>query len=932
VQVVLGAVGLALITSVCFKLGFKLGPVGFAYLLLIALLSLLGSFAASLVLSIAAVACLNYFFAPPLFDLRVDYPEDMLGIAAFATTSLIVTALTTKLRKSADTERQAVLSLRGTRDELDANVRELEQSNKALEAEITERARIERSLRASEARLTALVGSTDEIVYEFDSDGKYLNVWTKDEELLISPPDRLMRSGLGDILAEDAAQHGLEMIRRVLASGEAESFEVARPVKGKSRWFLGRVSPIPSPDGSRRTACCVMREITERKRSEQFLAAQYEVTRVLAESENLESAAPHLLRAIAGIMEWDWGALWTVDRDGSHLQCQAIWRTSGFDSASIDAASRGVAFLPGQPLLGRVWNTAVPLWIADVATERNFVRAAAAANAGLHGAVAFPIVLAEQGLGAVEFFSRQVRQRDEEQLARLAAIGSQIGQFIKRKRAEQALRKSEEEWRELFEHHPAMYFLIDSDGAVLSVNAFGAAQLGHSVTDLVGRSVLDVFVQEDREYVRSNMAACLENIGRPFNWEARKCRKDGSIIWVREHAKALQRPEGILVLVVCEDITERKQGEDALRQSEMSLAEAQRISHTGSFAVRAATREVIWSAEMFRIFGLDRLTKPTLELLLERTHPDDRTSVRSVLERAWKEGGEWEHKHRLLMPDGSVKHLHAVGHPVRNAAGELEFFGAVMDITDAVKAEEELSRLRTELAHVNRVMTLGELTASIAHEINQPLTAVITDASAAVRWLNGQSPNLNEAREALARIQKNGNRAADVIQHIRGLARKSPVQMSEVDLNEVIQNVITVTSNEIKLNRIALRTELAADLPAIRADRVQLQQVVLNLIMNAIEAMGGCEPRELMVYSGQKAPQNVLVSIFDSGPGFDSQNVDCLFEPFYTTKAEGMGMGLAICRSILETHGGRLSARANEPRGAVFEVELPIEEAGPAEK
>src|SRR5262249_13655523 len=158
---------------------------------------------------------------------------------------------------------------------------------------------------------------------------------------------------------------------------------------------------------------------------------------------------------------------------------QAIWRTPGFDSASIDAASRGVAFLPGQPLLGRVWNTAVPLWIADVATERNFVRAAAAANAGLHGAVAFPVVLPEHGLGAVEFFSRQVRQRDEEQLARLATIGSQIGQFIKRKRAEQALRKSEEEWRELFEHHPAMYFLIDHDGAVLSVNAFGAAQLGH---------------------------------------------------------------------------------------------------------------------------------------------------------------------------------------------------------------------------------------------------------------------------------------------------------------------------------------------------------------------------------------------------------------------------------------------------------------------
>jgi PAS domain S-box-containing protein len=506
------------------------------------------------------------------------------------------------------------------------------------------------------------------------------------------------------------------------------------------------------------------------------------------------------------------------------------------------------------------------------------------------------------------------------------AIVFNIRDITARKQAEEALRKSEEEWRELFEHHPAMYFLIGPDGAVLSANAFGAAQLGYSVTDLVGRSVLDVFVQEDREYVWSNMAACLENIGRRFSWEARKCRKDGSMIWVREHAKAVQRPEGILVLVVCEDITERKQGEDALRQSEMLLAEAQRISHTGSFALRAVTREAIWSAEMFRIFGWDRTTKPSLELLLERTHPDDRASVRSVLESAWKEGKEWEHKHRLLMPDRSLKHLHAVGHPVRNPAGELEFLGAVMDITDAVAAEEELYRLRTELAHVNRVMTLGELTASIAHEINQPLTAVVTDASAAVRWLDGQLPDLAEARQALARIQKNGNRAAEVIQHIRALAKKSPVQMSQVDLNEVIHSVIAVTRSEVERNRIALRTELDAGLPAIQADRVQIQQVVLNLIMNAIEAMTDSEARELLVSSGQTTPQAVLVSVFDTGSGVDPQSVEHLFEPFYTTKNGGMGMGLAICRSILETHGGRLSARANEPHGAIFEFELPIED------
>jgi PAS domain S-box-containing protein len=851
-------------------------------------------------------------------------PALISGIILFSLAALFVAWLSATQRKTAK-------SLSRIGDELAAKIHDLEGSNKALKAEIAERMRIETSLRASEARLSALVGSTDEIVYEFDADGKYLNVWAKDEELLIWPRDQLIGRGLGDILTEDAAQHGREVIRRVLASGEAESFEVSRPLKGKSRWFRGRISSIPPADESRRTVCCVMREITERKRGEQFLAAQYEVTRILADSETLESAAPDLLRAIGVNLQWDWGALWNADRDGLRLCCQAVWRARDFDSETFDVATRELGLMPGRGVVTEVWENAAPVWMADVATESNFVRGPAAAAVGLHGGVAFPIVLAEQGLGVVEFFCREPRQRDEEQLGRLSSIGSQIGQFIKRKRAEQAVRKSEEEWRELFEHHPAMYFLIDPGGAVLTANAFGAAQLGYSVAELVGRPVIDVFVEEDREYVKGDIGRCLENIGQPFSWEARKQRKDGSVLWVREHAKAVQRPEGILVLVVCEDITERKRNEDALRQSEMLLAEAQRISHTGSFALRAATREAIWSAEMFRIFGWNRTTRPTLELFLERVHPDDRASVRSLLERAWKEGRAWDHKHRLLMPDGSVKHLQASGHPVRNQAGELEFFGAVMDITDAVAAEEELYRLRTELAHVNRVMTLGELTASIAHEINQPLTAVVTDAGAAVRWLDGQSPDLAEARQALARIQKNGNRAADVIQHIRALAKKSPVQMSQVDLNEIVQSVVAVTGNEIERHRIALRTELDAGLPPIRADRVQLQQVVLNLIMNAIEAMAEGEPRDLLVSSGQKTPHKVAVSVVDTGAGLAPQNLDRLFEPFYTTKDGGMGMGLAICRSILETHGGRLSARAHEPRGAIFEFELPIEEVEPAE-
>jgi C4-dicarboxylate-specific signal transduction histidine kinase len=243
------------------------------------------------------------------------------------------------------------------------------------------------------------------------------------------------------------------------------------------------------------------------------------------------------------------------------------------------------------------------------------------------------------------------------------------------------------------------------------------------------------------------------------------------------------------------------------------------------------------------------------------------------------------------------------------------------------RAEEELNRLRSELAHVTRVMTLGELVASIAHEINQPLTAVITDASAGSRWLDGPSSDMNEARQALARIRKNTNRAVDVIDRIRALAKKSPIQMIEVDINEVIISVIAVTRSEIERNRVALRTELDKDLPSVRGDRIQLQQVVLNLIMNAIEAMAASETRELLVCSRDLEAKNVLVSVCDSGSGLDSQKVDRLLEAFYTTKPSGMGMGLAICRSIMQTHGGRLTFRVNEPRGAIFEIELPIEKS-----
>jgi PAS domain S-box-containing protein len=513
--------------------------------------------------------------------------------------------------------------------------------------------------------------------------------------------------------------------------------------------------------------------------------------------------------------------------------------------------------------------------------------------------------------------------------AKMRRMAEEARSFIAdRWRAIEALRQSEEQWKEVFEHNPVMYFMVDASGTVLSVNAFGAAQLGYSVGELVGQSVLNVFFEEDREFVRKNVAICTERPGQSHGWEVRKIRKDGTVLWVRENAKAVRRPgDQLIVLVACEDITERKRAEDALRQSEMYLAEAQRISRTGSFAWRVASGELFWSDEIFRIFEYDRAMTPSLDLVLQRTHPEDRAAVQRLLDRVSDEGEDWELDRRLLMPDGSVKYVHAVAHVVNDASDNLEFVGAVMDVTATKRAEEQLNLVRAELAHVTRVTTMGELTAAIAHEVSQPLTGLVSSGHACLRWLAGDPPNLEAARRAVERMVNDGSRAGEVINRIRAMVRKSPPRRDQLNINDTIMEVIALIRSELQRNGISLRAELSNDLPLVLGDRIQLQQVILNLIVNAIEAMSGVDrlQRELLVASVQDGSNDVLVTVRDTGTGLDRTSLDHLFEAFYTTKAHGMGMGLAISRTIIEAHGGRLWATPNVPQGAIFRFRLPTD-------
>ncbi|PYX40562.1 MAG: hypothetical protein DMG83_26445 [Acidobacteria bacterium] len=376
------------------------------------------------------------------------------------------------------------------------------------------------------------------------------------------------------------------------------------------------------------------------------------------------------------------------------------------------------------------------------------------------------------------------------------------------------------------------------------------------------------------------------------------------------------------------DITERKRTEDSLRRSETHLAEAQKLTHTGSWTWRVPDWFAVEvSEEFYRIFGFDPAEgAPTREEYLERVHPEDRLKWTSITERAIVEKANYDHEFRILLPNGKVKWIRTVGHPVLSNIGDLVgFVGSSTDITALKSAEQEREKLRqleADLAHIDRVSTLGEMAASLAHEIKQPIAAAITSANSCIEWLAHEPPNLDRARAAAARIDKYGNRAAEIIDRIRSFYKKSPPQRELVDVNGIIQEMLTLLKGEATRFSIGMRTDLSTELPKIMVDRVQLQQVFMNLMLNGIEAMedsGG----ELTVKSELQDGQ-LQFSVSDTGVGLPAEKMDQIFSAFFTTKSQGSGMGLAISRSIVESHGGRLWADANDGRGATFHFTLPI--------
>jgi C4-dicarboxylate-specific signal transduction histidine kinase len=361
------------------------------------------------------------------------------------------------------------------------------------------------------------------------------------------------------------------------------------------------------------------------------------------------------------------------------------------------------------------------------------------------------------------------------------------------------------------------------------------------------------------------------------------------------------------------------------RSSEALLSEAQRLSSTGSFLWRVATDEITWSAETYRIFEVDPATAVNLELIGSRVHPEDLPVLNEMVDLGRGPGSNLNHEFRLQMPDGSVRHLHLVAHASRTKGAQLEYIGAIQDITARRLSAEALAKTRSELAHVARITSLGVLTASIAHEVNQPLTAIVSNGESSLHWLTREEPNIDKVRMLTKRVVADARRASEIIGRVRDMTSQRAPEQKPLSIDDIINESLSFLRHELQERGIIVSLDLAQELPKIIGDRTQLQQVIVNLTVNAVQAMTQHAPadRSISVRTMLSDPETVRCSIEDSGSGIDPEHLPRLFDSFFTTKDTGMGMGLAICQSIVEAHGGCIRASNNSRLGgAHFSFDL----------
>jgi PAS domain S-box-containing protein len=763
---------------------------------------------------------------------------------------------------------------------------ELAAANEVLKTEVAERRRAEEARREAERESRLMVDSIPGLVALLSATGDVEVVNRQLLEYFGQTLEELRQWGTNGTVHPEDLPHVVEVFTRSIESGRPYNIvQRFRRSDGVYRWFENSGFPLRDAAGRIFRWCVLLTDIDERQRAEDALKRGERELKLLIDT----------IPALA----------WSARLDGS---------AEFFNQHYLD-------FVGLSAERARDWD-----WTAAVHPDD---------LSGL--AAAWQRILASQDLGEAEARLRRHDGAYRWFLFRANPLRDEVGRIVKwygintdiedRKRAEEALRSSELNLRQMTETIPEMLWSATPDGAIDYCNARFLNYTGFSPEEVMGDGWRRTIHPEDADRVAPVWMACVTT-GAPYRVEVRTFHcADRTYRWCAVSALPLLDRQGRILkwhgTIV--DVHDWKQAQEKLRRSEAFLAEAQHLSSTGSFSWRPSTEEITWSDEVYRIFEFDPSVTLTPDLIATRIHPDDFVLWSEAIART-RTGGSFALDYRLLMPDRSVKHLHAVAHATRDNDGQLEYIGAVQDVTERKLSEQALDKVRSELAHVARVTSLGALTASITHEVNQPLSGIITNASTCLRMLDADPPDVDGARETARRTIRDGNRASDVIARLRALFSKKEFTLEPLNLNEATREVIALSLSELQRNRVILRSELADDLPIVTGDRVQLQQVILNLLRNASDAMVDVQdrPRHLVIKTEREDGDRVRLTVRDAGVGLPPQSLGSLFDAFYTTKSRGMGIGLFVSRSIIERHRGRLWGQPNEGGpGATFSFSIP---------
>jgi PAS domain S-box-containing protein len=746
-------------------------------------------------------------------------------------------------------------------------------------------ARAEEALRSSERNLSAIVNTIPTAAWTTRPDGycDFLNqVWL---DYAGMTAEQAQGWGWAEAIHPDDRKKLVEEWQSCLASGIPVDTEARiRRFDAAYRWFLIRANPLRDESGHilKWYGTCI--DIEDRKRGEEALR-----TRELSWRQIVDNI-PGLVATTGAMGEVEFLNRQTLEYFGRTSEELKNWAL--IDAVHPDDLPRVIEARKKSIETGQIYEVEHRCRRAD---------------------------------GVYRWFQvRGLLVRDTEN--KVTAWYLLLTDIDDLKKAEEALQSSERNLSLLVNAIPTSIHVLRTDGSVLYANQIALDYVGLTLEDVQKEDYRSrVFHPEDVERLREERRDALAR-AVPFENEQRVLGKDGSYRWFLTRYNPLLDEQKRIDrwYVAATDIEDRKRAEAQVEQAYLRLAEAQRVSKTGSFITDLLVDDHNWSEEAFRIFEFDPATKVTVQMIRDMVHPEDLPTFDAVIARGMT-GTDVDFVFRIVSSRGAVKHIRGMARVMAQTGGRPLFIGALQDVTESKVAEEALNRARSELAHVARVTMLNTLTASVAHEINQPLSGIITNASTCLRMLNGDPPNVDGARETARRTIRDGNRASDVITRLRALYSKKEFTPELLDLNEATQEVIALSLSDLQRNQVILRSELAQHLPPVIGDRVQLQQVILNLLRNASDAMVTVEdrPRQVLIRTRREGDGRVRLSVHDAGTGVNPGDIDKLFEAFYTTKSDGMGIGLSVSRSIIERHHGRLWAEPNDGPGAIFSFSIP---------